>query len=65
VRLLDIIVVCDFTEPGEEFLYSFVLSLLHVQEVDDDNAIVGLVPEVLDEGSSDYFVILGVDLDNF
>jgi hypothetical protein len=64
MRFLDVIVVRNFTHPGEELLHGFVVPLFHVREVSDDNTIVGLISKVLDEGSSDCFVVISVNLDD-
>jgi len=63
--VFDVVVVHNFTNSGEELLHSFVLFLLHVREVGDDKAIVGLVSKVLDEGSPDCFILVNVNLDDF
>ncbi len=62
IGLLQIVVVCNVTDSGEELLHRFIFLLLHAGEIGDNNTVVSLDSKVLDEGSLHSLVIIGVDL---
>jgi hypothetical protein len=64
IWLLEVLVVCNVSDSGEELLHCFIFLLLHIGEIGDNNTVVGLDPEILKESSSYRLVIICIDFDH-
>jgi hypothetical protein len=62
--ILQVVVVRDVTDSGEELLHRFIFSLLHAGVIGDDNTVVSLDPKILEKGCSYGLEVVGVDFDH-